>query len=104
MKWTGIVHFDPKDRSAPIHTGKAHVFLVAIPLRPTLRLDRPILHWKQSFQIGATFLKNKNIDLLWQIAFRTELFCRGQSFGGRHQQFFRSFGGDAWLTYISEQA
>ena len=76
-----------KIESAPIHTGKAHVFIVAISLRPAFHLDRPILHWKQSFQMGATFLKTKNIDLLWQIAVRTELLCRAQSFGGRQQRF-----------------
>ena len=76
-----------KIESAPIHTGNAHAYYCRNSIEATLRLDRPMLHWKQSFQMGATFLKTKNIDLLWQIAVRTELLCREQSFGGRQQRF-----------------
>jgi hypothetical protein len=82
--------------------GKAHAFHCRNSIEASASPGQTNFALEAIFPDGSNIFENKNIDLLWQIAIRTELLCRGQSFCGRHQQFCRSFGGEAWLIYLSE--
>lgn len=76
-----------KIESAPIHTGKAHAFYCRNFIETSVSPGQTNFALEAIFPDGSNFFENKNIDLLWQIAVRTELLCRAQSFGGRQQRF-----------------